>query len=391
MDEERYTVAWPAEVNPLSRDLICLMCPNGCHLTLDPESDRGVRLQGHGCDRAFDFARILLDGEKCSIAGKERSAAHSDEEIRRVVSLWGIALAAVHPDLVPDGSPERTLFRVVIEDETGMRFVLEQIPASSCYAKMRIIRTLEFLSEKGLSRITPYLADSGGKHIQTHGRGLWQLSPFVQGIPLDRRTYLHEGWRAEVLSRFLIELREKSRGIPFYRPEESFSLRNYIVDLVRQIEKHATERMPRIRPVVAFLEKDFMGVHDRLPVGFCHGDYHPLNIIWGEGEIRSVIDWEFAGMKPEIYDLANLVGCLGMEHPHSLAGNLVVNLISRLKAAGIFSEISWGHFHEFVVALRFAWLSEWLRREDREMVDLELEYMDLLIQNREPLREEWAG
>jgi homoserine kinase type II len=271
-----------------------------------------------------------------------------------------------------------------------MRFILEQIPASACYAKMRIIRTLEFLSEKGLTRITPYLSDSEGKHIQTHDRALWQLAPFVQGVPLDRHTYLHEDWRAEVLSRFLIELGEKSRGIPFYPPEERFSLRDYIEVLVRRIEKHAAELMPRIRPALAFLERDFKGVHDRLPVGFCHGDYHPLNIIWGDREIRSVIDWEFTGMKPEIYDLANMVGCLGMEHPTSLTGDLVVNLISRLKAAGIFSDISWDHFHEFVVAIRFAWLSEWLRKEDREMVDLELEYMDLLIQNREPLREEWT-
>ena len=85
-----------------------------------------------------------------------------------------------------------------------------------------------------------------------------------------------------------------------------------------------------------------------------------------------------------------MVGCLGVEHPSSLVGDLVTNLIAQVKAAGIFADISWDHFIEFVVALRFAWLSEWLRKEDREMIALELDYLELLIQNRDLLAREWA-
>jgi homoserine kinase type II len=149
--------------------------------------------------------------------------------------------------------------------------------------------------------------------------------------------------------------------------------------------------MPRIIPVLAFLEKDFMSVCDRLPVRFCHGDYHPLNIIWGEQDILSVIDWEFSGIKPEIYDLVNMVGCLGIEHPSSLVGDLVKNLIAQVTAADLYSDISWDHFIEFVVAMRFAWLSEWLRKDDKEMIGLELDYMDLLIRNRDVLSRAWIA
>jgi len=46
-------------------------------------------------------------------------------------------------------------------------------------------------------------------------------------------------------------------------------------------------------------------------------------------------------------------------------------------------------FPDFVVALRFAWLSEWLRRDDVEMIALELDYMDLLIEHRGRLRSLW--
>lgn len=213
---------------------------------------------------------------------------------------------------------------------------------------------------------------------------------FIDGVPLDRRRYLHEGWRAEPLSGFLIELKDKSRGLPYFSPEERFSIAAYILTLLSEIEGHAPALMPRVGRVLAFLEKGFLGIHDTLPARFCHGDYHPLNIIWGKDDIRSVIDWEFAGIKPEIYDLANMVGCLGVEHPSSLVRDLVMNLIAQVKGAGIFAAISWDHFHEFVVALRFAWLSEWLRKADREMIGLELDYLELLVRNRDRLAREWA-
>ena len=45
-------------------------------------------------------------------------------------------------------------------------------------------------------------------------------------------------------------------------------------------------------------------------MAFAHGDYHPLNVIWTKAGIAAVIDWEFSGLKPEMYDAAILVGCL---------------------------------------------------------------------------------
>jgi homoserine kinase type II len=374
----------------MPRDLICLMCPNGCHLTIDVQGDQRLELQGTLCDKGVDFARAVLDSGDVRTAVPEISATYSDAELKKIAAFWGISLNAVCPRLIPDGSPERTLFRVVFEDVQGDCFVLEQIPASAYHAKMRIIRSLEFLSSKGLARITPYRADSEGQFVRKIDRGLWQLVPFIHGVPLDRETYLYEGWRANVLSGFLIELREKSRGIPFFSLKDRFSIKSYIHTLVRQIDRHAPEIMPRILPVLAFLEERFMGLCDSLPVGFCHGDYHPLNVIWGKEEILSVIDWEFLGIKPEIYDLVNMVGCLGIEHPSSLVGELVKKLIARLKAADLYSDVSWHHLHEFVVAMRFAWLSEWLRKDDREMIGLELDYMALLIRNRDVLAREWA-
>jgi len=372
------------------RDLICLSCPNGCRLTIAVRDDHWLELEGNGSEMGLAYVRSFFVDGKCVVAAREPAVVRDDGRLAEIAAAWGISVRAVRRRLIPPGSPDRTLFRTVVEDAGGARFVLEEISASARYEKMRIIRSLDFLSGRGLAGITPYRADAEGTHIHARDGGVWQLVPFVDGVPLDRDRYLHEGWRAAHLSRFLIALKEASRGLPFFSVEERFSIAAFIRTLLSRIERHAPALAPRVGPAIAFLEQGFMGIPDSLPAGFCHGDYHPLNIIWGESDIRSVIDWEFAGIKPEMYDLANMVGCLGVEHPSSLVGELVTNLIAQVRAAALFADVSWTHFLELVVALRFAWLSEWLRKEDREMIALELDYIELLIENRELLAREWG-
>jgi homoserine kinase type II len=60
-----------------------------------------------------------------------------------------------------------------------------------------------------------------------------------------------------------------------------------------------------------------------------------------------------------------------------------------MKRAEIISKTSWKYLVEFIIALRFAWLSEWLRRKDKEMISLELDYMSLLIENKRSLQKVW--
>jgi len=376
----------------ISRDSpgICPICPNGCHLRLSARGDCRLELSGHGCGKGLAFVRTAFAGRQRIMVPKV-SAGHTEDELRRVAALWGITVAALRPQLMPAGSPERALFRTVVQDDRGGLFVLERIPAAARRAKLRIISTLEHLSRNGLARITPYRADVQGRYIRRHCRGYWQLVPFVPGVPLNRGKYLYESWRAEPLSRFLIDLKEKSAGLPGFSQEGRFSIKEYIRNLLCRIGEHAPGLLPRLGRVIAFLEEDFMGIHDSLPVGFCHGDYHPLNVIWGRRDIRSVIDWEFSGIKPEIYDLANLLGCLGMEHPSSLTRGLVTELVGRLRASGIFANMSWDHLGQFIVALRFAWLAEWLRKDDRQMVALECDYLDLLVENHDRLARQWRA
>ena len=256
--------------------------------------------------------------------------------------------------------------------------------------KREIAAAVEYLAGQGLAGVHPYLRNRDGDFITKAAGGFWQVSPFIDGVELKRPEYTLEAWRGRALARFLIDMKEKSEGIPFGKPGRPFSIAEFTRDLMARMTRHNPERAAAAQKPYHHVEKHLFPAHDRLPVAFCHGDAHPINVIWGDEQIRGVIDWEFSGYKPDIYDAALVVGCIGMEDPESLAGPLVMAFIEELRAAGCFDVSGFAVLPEFVIALRFAWLSEWLRKKDEEMVEMETDYLHLLLDDREKLRRFWA-
>ena len=81
-----------------------------------------------------------------------------------------------------------------------------------------------------------------------------------------------------------------------------------------------------LSPVLKYLKNSLFPKLTEMETTFCHGDYHPLNILWDEKKIMAVIDWEFTGYKPFLYDAANMLGCLGMEHPETLLSPISLDI-----------------------------------------------------------------
>lgn len=291
------------------------------------------------------------------------------------------------PELSLAGSPQRTLWRGVVESADGRLFVLEKIPTRVFSRKRQIAVTLHLLADYGLEQVLGYLPDIEGEVLslinQGAWHGLWQLSPYVQGEPLDRPAYVVDGWRGNAAADFLIRFYQvcDRHGVEAKVPP--FSIAAYISELFGVMQKRHPQIAARYRPFLDHLETHFFPIQSQLPARFCHGDFHPLNIIWGKSEIISVIDWEFCGVKPELYDLANLLGCLGIEDPGSLKEPFAERLIRQLEKAGIFAPASWRTLPDLMLAIRFAWLSEWLRNDDRAMIKMEAEYMTLLLEKRQ--------
>jgi homoserine kinase type II len=297
--------------------------------------------------------------------------------IREVLRRWDIDGAEIFPHVSVQGSPERSLYRTVVETIDGHRFVLEQLDGAVFDKKSAIARTIDYLFHRGLT-VCPYCKGNNGQWVQHHCGTCWQLAPLLEGVPLDRETYWMEGWRGEAAARFLGDLATATRDWTV-ETDEVFSVRRYIDALMSSIGAHAPELLPRIAPVAAFLRRHLYPVLEGTPLGFCHGDPHPINTIWGKDRILAVIDWEFCGWKPLLYDAALVVGCVGAEAPGAKNGAFISEFLKILRNLDLFSADLWARLPLLVLAVRFGWLSEWLRRNDSDMVDFELFYMGLLM------------
>ncbi len=323
------------------------------------------------------------------------SLTHPEAEITRevleaVTQAWGLSLRRPRPDIDIAGSPERCAYRMVLEDMSGRLYIVERFSPEMVPHKRLIAETLDHLHRHGVPCLQAYLPSLNRDSIANLPEGDWQVIPFVEGIELDRPDYVFDGWRGRVLADFLCSLRNASGDIPGFSHEQPFSLPSFIGEFKESLGQHDPDILRRVEPVFVRLQAGFFPVHEELPVSFCHGDYHPLNVVWSENGIAAVIDWEFLGRKRDLYDTANLIGCIGMELPQGLTGDLVLTFLKRLYQAGFIPQQGAEHLFDFVLALRFAWLSEWLHKSDREMVELECVYISLLSDNREILQRSWG-
>lgn len=310
-------------------------------------------------------------------------------DIEAILALLGLALARIREDLPVAGSPERSLERAAVEDAAGGLWVVERHALCRAERKREIAAALAFFSER-LPEVKAPLAFAPGRYVHERGGAAWSVTPFIAGTPLDRPAFAFEGWRGDALADLLVRFRRAALDRPAGEGAGGFSLPAFIRDLAATLAAREPAVHEAVSPAVLRLERELFPRLGRLPEVFSHGDLHPLNVVWSANGINGLVDFEFCGPRPETYDAALLVGCVGMEDPRSLAGALVARLIGRLRAEAGFSAAGWETFPDLVLALRFAWLSDWLRRNDREMVGLETVYVRLLLDGREGWERAWA-
>ena len=299
----------------------------------------------------------------------------SPELLRGILSCWGLTHQGIHPEIPIQGSPERCLYRVVV-NAGGTLFFLEEMDSHSLPRKNRIAQRTAHLSAKGLPVAAP-LAGLDGNFVQCVDGRNWQLTPFLEGIAPAPGNSWQDAWRGEALALFLRDLRQGGRDLA--ANEEAFDLRGYVMKIARDAKKLHPAVFARLAPVFALIERRLAACAN-LPVVFCHGDPHPQNMIWGSNRILAAIDWEFCGPKCVLHDPALVVGCVGSEDEDALSGPFVTAFLGTLRSCGLLDNTLEPHLPTWTLALRTAWLAEWLRREDADMIEFETFYMTTLAE-----------
>jgi len=312
-----------------------------------------------------------------------------EEFIQWLNRQWDIEFKCVRRDIDIQGSPERTLSRVVLQDKDGTLFLLEKFSKNKFQVRQNVAKAIEYLNNNGLKHALLCQKSNYGEFLPFFKESCFQLSLFLDSTGIKRPDYLSSSKMGKSFALFLMDLSRASVNIESKVSFESFSIKKYIYKLFSEMKIYDNSVYEKYLPFLTFLEKEFMEVHDKLPACFCHGDLHPLNVLWNHDQIKAVIDWEFTGMKPDIYDAANLVGCAGIENPNGLGMPMVITFLKEIRSKNLFSEMGWRFFPEYILALRFAWLSEWLRKKDKQMLEMEEAYMGILVDNMDILRQGW--
>ena len=267
------------------------------------------------------------------------------EVLDAVLARWGLDGAERLPDTLAAGSPNRVKSRWVLRKD-DIVYVLESLSALKAPSRLRQAAFLDALSKNGCSRINPWLPSRDGQFGVHLGGDFWQLRQYAQGNLSLPDNYSNDIWRGTALADFQLEMRSKSANIKDASP---FLLSDYIPRALHAIgHRNAAlheDLIPIVRELAAFFETEA-----GLPKAFCHGDYHPQNVVWGEGVINAVIDWEFCGVKTAMYDLANLLGCIGMDCPENFSGQLVDTIVRKLHDVGWGEPEAWRWLPDCIAA-----------------------------------------
>ncbi|SHJ63484.1 phosphotransferase enzyme family protein [Halodesulfovibrio aestuarii] len=290
-------------------------------------------------------------------------------------------------DLEISGSPERCIDRLVVEDADGTLWLVEKLKEAQADWRNTVGTLLSQLHEKNVPYIHTPAQSADGNTIVIHENNPYQITPFIIGTDLPRPEYCADKERGQRIGDFINAL--QSAGKQISTPERSTPpLPEYVAETVKTIKSHRPDITKKLSPILPLLDS-FFSEHDSIPLALAHGDCHPLNIIWHNNEVAGVIDWEFTGEKIVLYDAANCIGCVGIEHPNWLINGLVPELIATLYTQNKLFAANIHHLIPTVIALRFAWLSEWLRKQDTEMQNMELDYMRLLATSRQEIESFW--
>jgi len=300
------------------------------------------------------------------------------------LALWGLHCARPRHDLPLPGSPERCVKRVAAEDTDNAVWMVERLHPTQPARRERIGRLLAHLASKGLP-VPAYRPVPGGGYTAAADGFHWQLSPFIPGDPLPQPDYVDHPERGRALGTFLADLSGAVEDFEPFAPEPNIAFPAYIRDLLETLRIRKPDLYPPLLEIREMLAPTLEAWND-LPFEVCHGDFHPLNVIWKDRSVAAVVDWEFSGLRPCLYDAANCMGCAGIEDPDALGNGLVPALLRTLHDRNRLPEPSFDALPRMITALRFAWMSEWLRRDDTEMIRLELRYMRLLADNLDALQ-----
>lgn len=143
-----------------------------------------------------------------------------------------------------------------------------------------------------------------GKSVNFYNGKPYVLFEFIQGVHVKDPT--------EEQRRQLIKMAAKLQNITRnYRPYYKNARWNYGVDLCRKLARRKAKSIntANSREKLKWLENELakLKLPQSLPKGICHCDFHFSNVLFKDGKIKALLDFDDANYTYLLFDLAYLI------------------------------------------------------------------------------------
>ncbi|MFA5929156.1 MAG: phosphotransferase, partial [Candidatus Margulisiibacteriota bacterium] len=267
------------------------------------------------------------------------------------------------------------------------KYFLHSYPPDQLASKQKEHYLLTILKALGV----PVLQPINDKLVQGKKR-LYELVDYIPQDQTSESSYrdlsiAQAGELADVLNK-VSKVKSSSFDDQFFFPFSS--IKENIAFAKHLIKSRNSEIQMSLQKAETCLQKRLFPFLPYCEPCFCHGDLHPANILWQKEKIRAMIDWEIAHYKEELYDLAFVLSCIGMDNPENLKSPAVRVLIVTYFKNSKRSKLAFALLPEILLATRIQWLAVWLAGADDFAVALqETAYWNWLWENMDDLRRLW--
>ena len=239
------------------------------------------------------------------------------DDARRLGAAYGLDVASVRG--IPAGSVNSNYALTLGDGGRAFLRVYEEQQAASAAGEARLLAHLEARGVK-----TPHplalAGDEAGGFIAEHAGKPVAVFPWIEGDSLCQKRVTPDAVRQ--LGAALAEVHlagDSFVGAPASRFGEA-----QLASRLRRLE--AMELDAELAAVVARLGADLTLLASRPSVGegLIHGDLFRDNVLWHEGEISALLDFESASIGSRPFDLmvTILAWCFGDSFDHELARSL---------------------------------------------------------------------
>lgn len=220
-----------------------------------------------------------------------------------LASTWGIRLLACERLVISAGNVLAWL-----ATDAG-RMVAKCSVMAGFHARLaQVAGLLAWLGDRGLPVSAPIAALDGGHQVEIDGRSIG-LQREMSGVLLD----VSEPAQVRTAGATLAELHLALAGypaadrFPATRPEHPGH--RVAAWLRSEAGRRGTPATERLRERLRFL-----GAGDELAVQLVHNDFRSANVLWHDGRVSAVIDFDETGADHCVADLANATVLLGTQY-----------------------------------------------------------------------------